>query len=176
MERSKKAQVVAELRGKLERASAAILTDYKGLTVAEITNLRDALAAEKAEYQVVKNTLMRLAGKGTDAEVLEPALRGTCAIAIAYGDPAIPAKVIKKFAKTNEKLRVKAGWLGTRLLNPAQISALAELPPKEELLAKMLGTLNAVPTGLVTVLSGVPRAFVGVLDAIRRQREEQAAA
>ncbi|MEN6437286.1 MAG: 50S ribosomal protein L10 [Syntrophobacter sp.] len=176
MERSKKEQVVAELRDKLQRASAAILTDYKGLTVAEITNLRDSLAAEKAEFQVVKNTLMRLAGRGTDVETLEPMLKGTCAIAIAYGDPAIPAKVIKKFLKTNEKLQIKAGSLGNRLLNPDQISALAELPPKEELLAKLLGTLNAVPTGLVTVLSGVPRAFVGVLDAVRRQKEEQAAA
>jgi len=176
LDRSKKEQVVAELRGKLERATAAILTDFKGLTVAEISNLRDSLAAEKSEYQVVKNTLMRLSAKGTDLEVLDPVLKGTCAIAIAYGDPAIPAKIIKKFGKTNEKLKVKAGSLGSRLLNPDQISALAELPPKEELLAKMLGTLNAVPTGLVTVLSGVPRAFVGVLDAIRRQREEQAAA
>lgn len=176
MDRSKKEQVVAELRRKLERATAAILTDFKGLTVAEISNLRDSLAAEKSEYQVVKNTLMRLAGRGTNLEVLDPVLKGTCAIAIAYGDPAIPAKIIKKFGKTNEKLKVKAGSLGNRLLNPDQISALAELPPKEELLGKMLGTLNAVPTGLVTVLSGVPRAFVGVLDAIRRQREEQAAA
>ncbi|MEM5787555.1 MAG: 50S ribosomal protein L10 [Syntrophobacteraceae bacterium] len=176
MERSKKEQVVAELREKLSRASAAILTDYKGLTVAEITNLRDSLATEKVEYQVVKNTLVRLAGRDTQVSVLEPLLKGTCAIAIAYGDPAVPAKIIKKFGKTNEKLKVKAGSLGGRLLNPDQISALAELPPREELLAKVLGTLNAVPTGLVTVLSGVPRAFVGVLDAIRRQREEQAAA
>lgn len=176
MERSKKEQVVAELHEKLERASAAILTDYKGLTVAEITTLRDTLAAEKIEYQVVKNTLMRLAGKGTGVEALEPELKGTCAVAIAFGDPAVPAKIIKKFSKSNEKLKVKAGSLGSRLLNPDQISALAELPPKEELLGKMLGTLNAVPTGLVTVLSGVPRAFVGVLAAIQRQREEQAAA
>jgi large subunit ribosomal protein L10 len=176
LERSKKEQVVAELHKKLGRASAAILTDYKGLTVAEITRLRDSLAAEKVEYQVVKNTLMRLAGKGTDISVLEPMLKGTCAVVIAFGDPAVPAKIIKKFSKTNEKLKVRAGSLGNRLLNPDQISDLAELPPKEELIAKMLGTLNAVPTGLVTVLSGVPRAFVGVLAAIQRQREEQAAA
>ncbi len=173
MERSKKEQVVAELRAKLERATAAILTDYKGLTVAEITGLRDLLVAEKGEYQVVKNTLMRLASKDMDTAVLDPKLKGTCAIAIAYGDPAVPAKILKKFGKTNEKLKIKAGSLGNRLLDPDQISALAELPPREELLAKFLGTLNAVPTGLVTVLSGVPRAFVGVLDAIRRQREEQ---
>ncbi len=176
MERSKKEKVIEELHEKLGRASAAILTDYKGLTVAEITNLRDSLAAEKVEYQVVKNTLMRLAGRDTDVAVLALELKGTCAVAIAYGDPAIPAKIIKKFAKGNEKLKVKAGTLGNRLLDPDQISALAELPPKEELIAKMLGTLNAVPTSLVTVLSGVPRAFVGVLAAIQRQKEEQAAA
>ncbi|MCE5334302.1 MAG: 50S ribosomal protein L10, partial [Desulfobacteraceae bacterium] len=148
MERSKKEQVVAELHEKLGRASAAILTDYKGLSVAEITSLRDSLAAEKVDYQVIKNTLMRLACKDTGTSALEPQLKGTCAVAIAYGDPAVPAKIIKKFGKTNEKLKVRAGSLGNRLLNADQISALAELPPKEELIAKMLGTLNAVPTGL----------------------------
>ena len=176
MERSKKEQVIAELHNKLGRASAAILTDYKGLTVAEITSLRDSLATEKVDYRVVKNTLMRLACKQTGVSVLEPLLTGTCAVAIAYGDPAIPAKIIKKFSKGNEKLKLKAGALGNRLINADQVLALADLPPKEELLGKMLGTLNAVPTGLVTVLSGVPRAFVGVLAAIQRQREQQAAA
>ncbi|MDR3556386.1 MAG: 50S ribosomal protein L10 [Syntrophobacteraceae bacterium] len=176
MERSKKEQVIEELREKLGRASAAILTDYKGLTVAEITGLRDSLAAEKIDYQVVKNTLMRLACRETAISVLEPELKGTCAVAIAYGDPSVAAKIIKKFNKSNEKLKLKGAALGSRLINSDQVLALAELPPREELLAKLLGTLNAVPTGLVTVLSGVPRAFVGVLAAIQRQREEQAAA
>ena len=176
MERSKKEQVIEELREKLGRATAAILTDYKGLTVAEITGLRDSLAAEKIEYQVVKNTLMRMACRQTAASVLEPEVRGTCAVAIAYGDPSVPAKIIKKFSKGNDKLKLKAASLGNRLIDSDQVLALAELPPREELLAKLLGTLNAVPTGLVTVLSGVPRAFVGVLAAIQRQKEEQAAA
>jgi large subunit ribosomal protein L10 len=176
LERSRKEQIIAELHQKLGRASAAILTDYKGLTVAEITSLRDSLAVERIDYQVVKNTLMRLACKQTDASVLEPLLTGTCAVAIAFGDPAVPAKIIKKFSKSNEKLKLRAGALGNRLIDPDQILALADLPPKEELLGKMLGTLNAVPTSLVRVLSGVPRAFVGVLAAIQRQREEQAAA
>ena len=175
MDRSQKEQVVADLHAKLERATAAILTDFKGMTVAEMTDLRNALAVEQVEYQVeyqvVKNTLMRLASEGTPVSSLDPLLKGTCAVVIGYGDPAIPAKVIKKFAKTNEKLQVKAGVLGPRMLNPTQVDALAELPPREELLAKLLGTLNAVPTSLVTVLSGVPRAFVGVLAAIQRQRE-----
>lgn len=171
MDRTQKEQVVADLHEKLQRASAAILTDFKGMTVAEMTDLRDALASEKVEYQVVKNTLMRLASQDTGAALLEPLLKGTCAIAIGYGDPAIPAKIIKKFSKSNDKFKVKAGVLGQRLLNPDQVADLAELPPREELLAKLLGTLNAVPTSLVTVLSGVPRAFVGVLAAIQNQKE-----
>ena len=176
MERSRKEQIIAELHQKLGRASAAILTDYKGLTVAEITSLRDSLAVERIDYQVVKNTLMRLACKKTDASVLDPMVTGTCAVAIAFGDPAAPAKIIKKFSKSNEKLKLKAGALGSRLIDADQILVLADLPPKDELLAKMLGTLNAVPTGLVTVLSGVPRAFVCVLAAIQRQKEQPAAA
>jgi len=176
LERSKKEQIIAELHKKLGSASAAILTDYKGLTVAEITSLRDSLAVEKVDYQVVKNTLMRLACKQTGASVLDPMLTGTCAVAIAFGDPAAPAKIIKKFSKSNEKLKLKAGALGSRLIDADQILVLADLPPKDELLAKMLGTLNAVPTSLVTVLSGVPRAFVCVLAAIQRQREQPDAA
>lgn len=172
MDRNKKEQVVTELREKLQRASAAILTDFRGLSVAEMTKLRDGLAAEHIDYQVVKNTLMRLASRDTGAEVLEPHLKGTCAVAISYGDPAVPAKILKKFAKDNEKLQIKVGALGNRLLDAAQVSNLAELPPREQLLGKLLGTLNAVPTGLVTVLSGVPRAFVGVLAALQRKREE----
>lgn len=172
MDRTQKEQVVTELHDKLQRATAAIVTDFKGMTVAEMTNLRDALSAEKVDYQVVKNTLMRLASRDTGAAVLEPVLKGTCAVAISYGDPSVPAKVLRQFTKTNEKLKIKAGALGKRLLSTDQVAALADLPPREELLAKLLGTLNAVPTSLVTVLSGVPRAFVGVLAALQRKREE----
>lgn len=171
MDRTEKEQVVAELREKLERATAAILTDYKGMTVAEMTDLRDALAAEQVECRVIKNTLMRLASQDSNYVALHQELKGTCALVLGYSDPTIPARILKKFNKTNEKLRVKGGVLGSRLLKPEQVAALADLPPREELLAKLLGTLNAVPTGLVSVLSGVPRAFVGVLAAIQRQRE-----
>ncbi|NTU47461.1 MAG: 50S ribosomal protein L10 [Syntrophobacteraceae bacterium] len=173
MDRAKKGQVVAELHDKLQRASATVLTDFRGLTVAEMTTLRDALAAEQVEYQVIKNTLMLLASKDTGAAILGSLLKGTNAIAIGYGDPSVPAKIIKKFSKTNEKLKVKGGALGSRLLDSAQLASLAELPPREELLASLLGTLKAVPTSLVTVLSGVPRAFVGVLAAIQRKKEEE---
>jgi large subunit ribosomal protein L10 len=172
LERAKKEQVVADLHQKLRRASAAILTDFKGLSVAEITDLRNALAAEQIDYCVVKNTLMRLASQDTSLAVLQSQLVGTCAVAISYGDPAVPAKIIKKYSKTNEKLKIKAGALGTSLLNVDEVGALADLPPREELLGKLLGTFKAVPTSLVTVLSAVPRSFVGVLAAIQQQREQ----
>lgn len=172
MDRAKKEQVVAELHDKLKRANAAILTDFKGLKVAEMTELRDALAAEQIEYRVVKNTLMRLASRETGAVVLEPFLKETCAIAIGYDDPTAPARILKKYTKSNEKLKIKAGVLGQRLLDVQDVTALADLPTREELLAKLLGTLNAVPTGLVTVLSGVPRAFVRALAAIQEQKEQ----
>jgi large subunit ribosomal protein L10 len=91
LERAKKEQVVADLHQKLRRASAAILTDFKGLSVAEITDLRNALAAEQIDYCVVKNTLMRLASQDTSVAVLQSHLVGTCAVAISYGDPSVPA-------------------------------------------------------------------------------------
>lgn len=172
MDRTTKERLVADLRDKLQRATTTVLTDFQGLTVAEVTELRDVLAAQHVEYRVVKNTLMRLAGHETGASVLEPFLKGTCAVAIGFDDPTIPARLLKGFIKSNAKLKIKAGALGTRLLSPDQVEALAEMPSREVLLAKLLGTLNAVPTGLVTVLSGVPRAFVGVLAAIQREREQ----
>lgn len=174
MDRAKKAQVVTELHDKLRRASATVLTDFHGMTVEEMTGLRDVLAAQQIDYQVVKNTLMRLAGRETETAVLEPFVKGTCGVAIGYGEPTVPAKVLKDFMKTNPKLRIKAGALGKRLLTVDQVEALAALPSREVLLGKLLGTLNAVPTGLVRVLSGVPRAFVGVLAAIQREREKVA--
>jgi large subunit ribosomal protein L10 len=171
LERAKKEQVVADLHQKLQRASATILTDFKGLTVGEITDLRNALVAEQVDYCVIKNTLMRLASQDTSAAVLQPLLVGTCAVAITYGDPSIPAKIIKKYAKTNEKLKIKAGVLGRSLLSVDEVGTLADLPSREELLGKLLGTFKAVPTSLVSVLSGVTRSFVGVLAAIQQEKE-----
>jgi len=172
LERAKKEQVVADLHQKLQRATGTILTDFKGLTVAQITDLRTALAAEQVDFCVIKNTLMRLAIQDTSAAALQPLVQGTCAVAISYGDPAAPAKIIKKYVKTNEKLKIKGGALGKHLLTTEAVATLADLPPRDELLGKLLGTLNAVPTGLVTVLSGVPRALVGVLAAIQQQKEQ----
>lgn len=173
LKRSEKSKILEELKDKLSRASATVLTDFKGLTVAEMMTLRDALAAEKVEYKVVKNTLMRMACRNTGASALEPLLHGTCAIAIGYDDPTVPARVLKKITKSNEKLKIKGGALGGKFLTPEEVMALADFPTKQELLAQLLGVLAAVPTALVTVLSGVPRNFVGVLSALKQKREEE---
>ncbi len=173
LKRSEKAKLLSELQEKLTRATATVLTDFKGLTVAEMMTLRDALAAEKVEYKVVKNTLMRMACRGTGASPLEPMVKGTCAVAIGYDDPTVPARVLKKISKENEKLKIKGGALGGRLLSVEEVMALADLPTREELLARLLGVLAAVPTAFVRVLSGVPRNFMGVLAALKQQREEQ---
>jgi large subunit ribosomal protein L10 len=173
LKRSQKAKILEELHEKLTKATVTVLTDFKGLTVAEMMSLRDALAAEKIEYKVVKNTLMRMACRDTSASVLEPYLRENCAIAIGYDDPTVPARVLKKITKTTDKLKIKGGALGGKFLTPEEIMALADLPTRQELLARLLGVLAAVPTGLVTVLSGVPRNFVGVLAALKQKKEEQ---
>jgi large subunit ribosomal protein L10 len=114
-----------------------------------------------------------MACRDTGVSVLEPLIQGTCAIAIGYDDPTIPARVLKKITKTTEKLKIKGGALGGKLLTPEEVIALADLPTRQELLAQLLGVLAAVPTALVTVLSGVPRNFVGVLAALKQRREEQ---
>jgi len=101
--------VVSKLHEKLQTRSTAILTDFKGMSVAEMSELREALAAQQVEYQVVKNTLMRLASRDTGAAALEAHLKGTNAVAIGYRDPSIPAKIIKKFCRTNENSRSRQG-------------------------------------------------------------------
>lgn len=171
MDKVKKEQLVAELHDKLHRATAAILADFQGLNVAQITTLRDSMAEKGVEFKVVKNTLMRIAAKGTGVEAVEPLLKGTNAVAISYDDPSVAAKILKAFGSQNDMFRLKGGVLGSQVLSVDDVLALAELPSREELLAKLLGTLQAVPSALVRVLSGVPRAFVGVLAAIQRERE-----
>ncbi len=174
LKRSEKEKIVADLRERLLRAQATILTDFKGLTVAEMMKLRDALAEQKVEYKVVKNTLMRIACRDTAASVLEPLIKDTCAIAIGYDDPTVPARILKNLSKENEKIKIKGGALGGKLLTPEEVMALADLPSKQELLARLVGVLAAVPTGLVTVLSGIPRNFLGVLLAIKNKKQGEA--
>ncbi len=170
MDRTGKEQLVAELAGKLAATKAAFIADYRGLNVDQVNELRGQLRGAGVEYRVVKNTLLRLATKGTEKECLDGILQGPTAIAIAGDDPVAPAKVLSDFAKANEKFELKAGVLDGNLLSVEEIKALANLPSRDELLAKMLGSISAPATNFVGVLAAIPRSLVQVLSAIQDKK------
>ena len=167
----RKKQIAEDLHGRFARAKVAIITDYKGLNVGALTELRRRLKEAGVEYQVVKNSLMERASVDTEVAVIKDQFKGPSAIALSYDDPVAPAKVLTQFAKENGKLEIRVGVLNGRALSPVQIRDLANLPPREVLLAQVLGVLNAVPTSLVRVLSAVPGGLVNVLNAIKEKKE-----
>ncbi len=165
---------VREIREKLGAAKAAYLTSFSGLTVQEVTDLRAELRKEQVEYHVVKNTLLKIAARGTPVAKLERYLEGPNAIALSFTDPVAPARVLTRYARGQQKLALKAAVVDGGLVEADRLQALAELPPREVLLAQLLSVLNSVPARFVQVLAAVPRSLVGVLDAIRAEREKGA--
>jgi len=170
LNRSSKEQVVSELASKLGAAKASFLADYRGLTVDEVNLLRGKLREVGVEYRVVKNTLLKLAAKDTDSACLEEHLAGPTAIAIATADPVAPAKILSDYAKQNNKFELKVGAMGGKVLSLADIKALSDLPSREVLLAKLLGSINAPVSNFVGVLAAVPRSLVQVLAAIQDKK------
>ncbi len=162
---------VAEIKELLSNAKAAVLVDFCGLTVAQDTELRKKMREADVKYGVVKNTLLRLAAKDAGIDGLEPVLEKNTALAVSDSDPVAVAKVICDFAKENEALEVKIGILDGKVISAEDVKAIASLPPKEVLVAKMLGSMNAPISGFVNVLHGTIRQAVTVLDAIRKQKE-----
>jgi len=170
LNRQSKEDLVAELAERLKGTKAAFLADYRGLNVGKATELRRKLRAAGVEYRVVKNTLLRLAARGTPVACLDAELKGPTAIALVTGDPVAPAKALVEFAKANQKFELKAGMLDGKLLRPEDVKALADLPSREVLLARLLGTLNAPTGNFVGVLAAIPRSLVQVLSAIKDQK------
>jgi large subunit ribosomal protein L10 len=166
-----KQKKVEELRDRFNRSKIIIITDYKGLNVAAMTDLRGKLREANVDYQVVKNTLLVRAAEDTEAALVKEVFNGPSAIALSYEDPVLPAKVLTEFAKQNDKLQIKAGVMGGKALDLASIKALSSLPSREVLLGQFLAAINAVPTGLVQALSDVPRRLLNVLQAIKEQKE-----
>lgn len=175
MNREEKTQRVAELKERLSSSQLVVLTDFTGLDVAKMTELRSQLKGVAAEYVVAKNTLIRLAAKDTLAEKLSEHFVGPNGLAMTKDQIVGLAKVLSEFVKTNKKLNLKAGILQGRPVSPEEIKRLASLPSREELLAQLLGTLNSVPTSLVSVLAGIIRQFLGVLKAIEEQKASASA-
>lgn len=170
MIRDEKKQLISELQDKFKKAKAAFVADYKGLKVEQMTTLRKSLRDASVELKVVKNTLARIAIKDAGAEPLKDYFEGTTAVAMSYADPVAAAKILTQFAKDEPKLQIKVGLLGGKIMNLNEIKVLSELPPREALLGKFVGVLNAAPTGLVGVLSGVPRQLVYTLAAIQAKK------
>ena len=152
-----KKAIVAELTEKLQNAASGVLVDYKGITVAEDTALRNELRKNNVEYAVVKNTLTRFAAQNAGLGDLSDSLNGTTSLAISHEDPIAPMRVINKFAKqfNGAKFVIKAGFMDGKILPLDEINAMAELPSKEVLQAQVLGTMLAPITSLAIVLKAI---------------------
>ena len=164
--RSDKVAVVDEVKDRLESSSAAILTEYRGLTVKEIATLRRSLTAAGGDYKIYKNTLVRFAVRDKGIEGLEELLVGPTAIAFVDGDAAAVAKALRDFARTNPNLVVKGGLLGTGVLSAAETTALAELPSREVLLAQLAGAIAAPMQQFAGLLQALPRNMAYGLKAL----------
>jgi large subunit ribosomal protein L10 len=171
MERTQKAEAIKVIRDRFDRMSSAVFLDFTGMTVEEVSKLRDVFRAKGIEYKVVKNKLVQQAladkawGKG-----LTPVLRGMTGVAWSFEEPSAAARVVKDFVKDNEKLKVKAGLLDGQVLDSKQVEhQLATLPSKDEARAMLLATMIAAPQRFVMLLNAPARNFVGVLAAKERK-------
>jgi len=172
LNRENKQQLINELHEKLKNAKAVFLADFRGMSVSQATSLRNDLRKADVEYRVVKNTLLEMASKGTDKESLSPHYAGPTAIAFSYDDPVAAAKVLTKAAKEQQAtFKLKAAVLTGKPITVSDIQALADLPSREVLIAKLLGTMNAPMANFVGTLAAVPGSFVRVLEAIRAQKQ-----
>ena len=170
MNRDEKVAIVEELSSRLATAKLAVVSDYRGLTVPVISQLRRELKQNNADIRVAKNTLLRLAIKGTPFEPMGPYLEGTTAVTFADVDPVAPAKVLVDFVKNNPKLEIKSAVLDGKLLTADDLTALSKLPGKDQLRAQLLAVMLAVPTSFVRVLSAVPQKALYALQAIKDKK------
>ncbi|OGP64876.1 MAG: 50S ribosomal protein L10 [Deltaproteobacteria bacterium RBG_13_47_9] len=173
MNRKEKEQIVSDLCKKIEGYKAVVLTHYRGLNVEQISQLRKRLREEKVYYHVIKNTLMRLASKGTDLEKLNDYFEGPTAIAISYGDPILLAKVLSEFIKTQPSLEIKVGLIEGRVAPPEDVKALATMPSREVLLAQILGGIQMSGGQVVGAILSILQQMLGVVQARADQLESE---
>lgn len=175
MKLEKKQQVVGAFKKRFDATRVLILTDYKGLDVGSINDLRNKLRQAGSEYHVVKNSLLIRASENNSVGLIRDHFKGPSAVALSTQDPVAPAKVLVDFAKANDKLQIKAGVLNGRALSAVDIKALSELPSREELLAQLLGMLQGIPATFVRTLNAIPQQMLNLLQALKEQKETQAA-
>ena len=171
-----KKQIVNDMIEKFKEASAGVFVDYRGLTVEEDTELRRKFREAGVEYKVVKNTLTSRAAKEVGLEALDPILNGPTALAMSNDNPVAPAKIIAEFAKKHEALEVKAGFMDGAVMSVAEVNTLAATPTREELLAKMMGSMKSPISGLVRLLNTIVEGGVEMVDLAAKKAAEAAPA
>ena len=177
MKKENKSEAVDALKSAIEAQRGAVVASFRGVTVAEITVLRKKLREVNAEIRVVKNTMIRRAAEGTPFSGLSESFKGPTAIAFSHGDPVALAKVMKEYvAAANQKVTLKAGFLDGKTLTDQEVRALADVPSREVLLTRMACSMNYPISRLAQVLADGPRSFATVLESIRKQKPEEAAA
>lgn len=165
-----KTQYVDEVKEKINKAQSMVLVDYRGLNVEQLTELRSQYRKAGVDYKVYKNSMMRFAFKDSGLEDFNEFLKGPSAIAFGYDDPVSAAKITSEFAKTNDKLKIKAGIVDGKVIDVAGVNSLASLPSREVLVAQVLGGLNAPIQGFANVLQGTIRGLAVALNAIAEQK------
>jgi len=166
--------MAAEIKEKFTNAKSVIVTDYCGLNVAEVTELRNRLREAGVEYKVAKNTLLKIAAKDAGIEGVDEYFQGPTAVAFGLEDAVSPAQVLSKFAEDHKSLEIKAGILGGRLIGLAEVKALADLPSRDILLGQVASVFQAPIAGLVNVLQGPIRKLGYALEEVRKLKEAEA--
>lgn len=175
MARPEKVAAVEKIKTDMAESQAVFVTDYRGLKVSQLGDLRSRLREVGTEYKVVKNTLTSLAADANDIAGLKELLVGPTAVAYAKEDPVATAKALSDFARESRVLKIRGALLEGSIIEPEQVQELADLPPREVLLAKVVGGIQAPISGFVSVLHGSLRQFVYALDAVREQKEKASA-
>ncbi|PLX70217.1 MAG: 50S ribosomal protein L10 [Denitrovibrio sp.] len=171
MKKADKEQLVAELTAQVKECDALFLTNYKGLTFPQITEVRKAVKESGSDFKVVKNTLLKIALNNNEIDSMDSYLVEPTSVAIVKGDVAAAAKAMKKYAKEFDKFEIKAGYLDGNALTANDVNVLADLPSREELLGKMLGSINAPVVNFVSLLANIPRSLVNVLSAVKDKKD-----
>jgi large subunit ribosomal protein L10 len=166
-----KKKIVEDIRKRFLESKVVILTDYKGLDVEKINELRRKLKQSGAEYKVIKNTLLVRASEETDISLIKDSFKGPSAVALSCDDPVTPAKILTEFADEHESLEIKVGVMNGKILDLTAIKKLSVLPSREALLGSLLSVMSGVPSAFVRALNDMPRRLLNVLQAIKEQKE-----
>lgn len=171
MKKTEKTKVITAIKEKLNKSTVVILTDYKGLKMSQITSLRKSLRPLDAEFKVFKNTMINLAVKDKSLESFTSLLNGSTAVLFGYKDQVMPAKILAKFIKDNEKPSIKGGILDGNFVDAAMLQNLAKLPTREVLLSMVLSGMQAPLYNFVGDLKGIVRKFVYALNAVKDKKQ-----